>query len=156
MLNQVNHVAVQVLIASAASPGLGTRFVEYVNSRTYRCRVSNVEIFNRQTYLRTGSRLAFRWIERKMKVRPFMPGDLGVPSADPSIVDPIISRMEIETESISVHSRRTVQVGNLQDHGNQPTVLGHFRLPSEVFSDRLYALESTRTMTCDGRPAGIP
>ena len=143
MLSQLNHVAVEVLIASAASPGLRTRFVEDVNSRTYRCRVSNVDIFNRQTYLRTGSRLVVRWIEGKMKVRPFSPGDLGVPSADPSIVDPIITRMEIETESISVQFRRTVQVGNLQDDRDQPTVLGHFRLPSEVFTNRLYALETT-------------
>ena len=48
-----------------------------------------------------------------------------MPSADPSIVYPIITRMEIETECISVQSRRTVQVGNLQDDGDQPTVLGH-------------------------------
>ena len=51
-----------------------------------------------------------------------------MPSAYPPIVTPIVTRMEIEAECISVQGFRTLQVRDLQYDRHQPAVFGH--LPS--------------------------
>jgi hypothetical protein len=74
-----------------------------------------VDILDSQRDLYTRGRLLLGAIEGKVKVGPFSPGDFCVPSACPPVIDFIVTRMEIHAECVSVKSRRTVEVGDLQD-----------------------------------------
>ena len=126
VLRQFNHVAVEIFIASAATPRFRTWFVEDVSACTYSCCMSTFDVGNRQSDLCTGGWLPFCRIEGEMKVCPFPPGDFSVLSAYPSVVNLIVTGMEIKSERVSVECRRTFEIGNLQDDCYQPAVLDHF------------------------------
>ena len=93
--SQLNHIAVKVLISSATSPRFRTWFVKDASARTYCCRMSIVDVNDRQCDLRTGGRLLLRRIKGKMKVGPLQPGDFCVPSANPAVLNPIVARMQV-------------------------------------------------------------
>ena len=76
-------------------PRFCTWFVKDGSTREHCCGMSIVDVVNSQTDLRTGGRLLLRWVESKMKVGPISPGDFCVPSAYPSVINPIVTRMEI-------------------------------------------------------------
>jgi hypothetical protein len=94
-LSQLNNVAVEVFIASATTPRLRTWFVKNVSTCAHRCRMSIVDVVNRQSDLCARGRLPLRRIEGKMKVGPFSPGDLCVPSAYPPVINLIVARVEV-------------------------------------------------------------
>jgi hypothetical protein len=72
--------------------------VKDVSACTYRCRMSTIDVDDRQCDLRTRGRFLLRRKEGKMRIRPLLPGDFCVPSANPAVVDPIVAQMEIWAE----------------------------------------------------------
>jgi hypothetical protein len=125
MLGQFDDVSVEVSIAPAAAPGLVSRLVKDTSACIYRCSMGIFDAFDRQRDLSTGSRLLLGGIESEMKVGAVSPGDLRVAAAYPPVVNFIVPRMEVNAESVSVQSHRTIEIGDLQDDGDQPPLLSH-------------------------------
>jgi hypothetical protein len=69
--------------------------VKDVSARPYGCGMSIVDVDDGQGDLRSRGRLLLRRIEGKMKVGTLVPGDFCVPSAGPSVVNPIVAGIEI-------------------------------------------------------------
>lgn len=153
MLSQLDHIVVEVLIACTTTPRFRTWFVKNTGTGTHCCRVGPFDVVNGQSDLYARGRLPFRRIESEMEVGPFSPGDLGVRSAYPPVVHPIVTWMEVQAERVSVKSHRTVEVGNLQNDRHQPAVLGH-RHPFRVVSDPRYASHAADPTTMMGRSHG--
>jgi hypothetical protein len=94
--------------------------------------MSDFDVVYGHADLHPTSRLPLGGIEGKVKVGAFPPGDLCVDPADPTIVNSIITRMQIKAESISIESDRSLQLGNLQYDRNQPSTFSHSHLAQDI------------------------
>ena len=93
-----------ILQARHASPTIGSGFVKNAGATTYCSCMSVFDVVYGQADLHASCRLAP--LRDRGRSAPFSPGDLCMDPADPTIVDRIVTRMEIKAESVTVQGHR--------------------------------------------------
>jgi hypothetical protein len=102
VFSEFDDVSVEILIMCAPTPRFASRLVENPGI-SFHCRcVCIFKIVDGQAHLSACRGASFGCIEGKMKIGASCPGDFCVDTSDPAIIDSVVARMEIESESISV------------------------------------------------------
>jgi hypothetical protein len=125
MLGQFDEVSVEIFIAPATAPGLVSRLVMDTSACIYGCSMGIFNVLDRQRDLRPRSRLLLGGIEGEMKVGAVSPRDLRMAAPYPPVVNCIVTRMEVNAESVSIQSHGTIEIGDLQDDGDQSPLFRH-------------------------------
>ncbi len=91
--------------------------------------VGAVEVLDTKAELHACRRGAFGLREREVEVRAIAPGGLGVATTGPAIIDPVVTRVELDTEHVPIERGGPFHIRDFEDHGDESTRVGHHTPP---------------------------
>jgi hypothetical protein len=104
VLCQFDHVAVEVLVTRAASPRFDAGFVKHVRPCGDSPSMSGIGVVHPQADLSSRGGPLLGPVEGEVQVLAFGPGDLGVASAGPTVVDAMLAWTQFDPKGITVQS----------------------------------------------------